>query len=533
MHDQCTPNWYRLIPDKNGSYINGSWSELAVGDKKPLAPMIGSGTTADGYGPLYYASQVLPDGRLIVMGGEAENSTGTCSTSPAADSTKGSLYNPHANTWSAVPCPGSTSSNSCTGINAWANIGDSASVLLGPNTITGTYAKASFFLQNCCQSILAAVATIAPFPGTTVTWTQTTNGKADANNEEGWTLLPNGTVMAVDVGASPGTELFFPSQNCPTPTQCNGQWVSAGNTAPNLISTSPPSEIGPAVSIGYNMVVQFGGNPSTSVFVYPTGNINSTVWTVGPSFPTREGGNPQEVADGPAALLPNGNILVQSSQAYKGSYDGRPSHFWEFSTAGMTPQTPGVGTLTEVNHPACNDKSLANTGSYEGRMLVLPATADAPNGQVLWDAGPDSAQCTFIYVVDATDGTPNRVMRPLPHINSISSTTLTQGGTNYTLIGSMFRDVSQGASYGDDAQMATNYPIVRITNNTSNRVCWGRTHDWEILTSTQFDIPPATTPASDWALVENGCDNKSGGGVSTLVVIVNGLVSNPMAVTIQ
>jgi len=101
MHDICTPNWYRLIPDQFGSYINGSWSELAVGDDLPLAPMIGSGVSPDGYGPLFYASAVLPDGRLIVNGGEYEDSANGCS--PSVDSTKGSLYNPQTNTWSAVP----------------------------------------------------------------------------------------------------------------------------------------------------------------------------------------------------------------------------------------------------------------------------------------------------------------------------------------------------------------------------------------------------------------------------------------------
>ena len=76
--------------------------------------MIGSGTTPDGYGPEFFASAVLPDGRLIVQGGEAENSangTGsppisTCpGTGNAADSNKGSLYNPFANTWSMVKPP--------------------------------------------------------------------------------------------------------------------------------------------------------------------------------------------------------------------------------------------------------------------------------------------------------------------------------------------------------------------------------------------------------------------------------------------
>jgi hypothetical protein len=538
VHEVCSPNWHRLIPDQNGSYIKGSWSTFAKGDNNngstPLAQMNGAGTAGD-YGPLFYASQVLPDGRLIVMGGEYENNQTSCGSKNAAvQSTKGSLYNPHTNTWTMVPCPGSNSATSCSGSNAWTTIGDAGSVLLGPNTITGTYAPASFFLQNS-QTIQAAVASIAAFPGTTVTWTQTNNGKADGNDEEGWTLLPNGTVLAVDIGKAPGAELFFPGQNCPTSTQCNGQWVSAGSTAPNLVNTGL-GEIGPAVSIGFNMVVQFGGNGGTSIFVYPTGNIGSNLWTPGPSFPNSP--QQQEVADGPAALLPNGNILVQASFAYTTSppiVDGRPSHFYEFDTVGISPQYPCGNPANCANRlPAVNDPSCApNTGSFEGRMLVLPATADAQNGQVLWDAG-EGFSCASIYVVNSTDGTPNRVMRPLPHISSISSTTLTRGST-YTLTGSMFRDVSQGGSYGDNAQMSTNYPIVRITNNSTGHVCWGRSHDWAIWTSTQFDVPPDNTGSggnSDWALVENPCDT-AGGGASTLVVIVNGLVSNSMAVTIQ
>src|SRR5208337_1707318 len=46
--------WYRLTPDVNGSYLNGTWSTLA--------PM--------NYARLYYSSQVLRDGRVLVAGGE-------------------------------------------------------------------------------------------------------------------------------------------------------------------------------------------------------------------------------------------------------------------------------------------------------------------------------------------------------------------------------------------------------------------------------------------------------------------------------
>ncbi len=86
MHDTCTPSWFRLLPANTGNfangYINGQWSATAIGDNAALAPMIGTGNAPDNYGPLYFASVVLPDGRFIINGGEGENSTGSCQTSP-------------------------------------------------------------------------------------------------------------------------------------------------------------------------------------------------------------------------------------------------------------------------------------------------------------------------------------------------------------------------------------------------------------------------------------------------------------------
>jgi hypothetical protein len=495
MHQVCTPNWYRLIPDQFGSYINGSWSELAVGDNLPLAPMIGSGSAPDGYGPLFYASAVLPDGRLIVNGGEYENSTVACFGT--ADSTKGSLYNPNTNTWSAVPPPA-----------GWTKIGDANSIVLGTNVITGGYEASSYMIGNCCDAggpgqpgRQQAVATITPIPGTSVTWTITGAGKADPNSEEGWVLLPNGWLLTVDTQNGTHAERF----NTPT-----NMWVSAGNTPVflgNNLGLPIVPEMGPGVSIGFGVVVQFGANNHTAVFTLANGGS----WTAGPDFP-----DSQEVADGPAALLPDGNILVQTSVGFNA-----PSLFWEFPASVLTPQNPVAGAPVPVNNPPCSDAVLTNVPAFKSRMLVLP------NGQILWDAG-EGFNCTSVYIPNAGDGSPNPTQRPAPHVATISSTTLFRGNT-YSLTGSMFRGFSQGATYGDDAQMATNYPLIQITNNASGHVCWGRTHDWAFLTSTQFDVPPAATPASGWALVENPCDT----GASTLVLITNGIASNPIAVTIN
>lgn len=47
-------NWYRLAPDASGSYLNGTWTQLA----SMSIPR------------LYFASHILRDGRLWLLGGE-------------------------------------------------------------------------------------------------------------------------------------------------------------------------------------------------------------------------------------------------------------------------------------------------------------------------------------------------------------------------------------------------------------------------------------------------------------------------------
>ena len=63
VHDEPDTNklaatnaWYKLTPDSKGSYIDGTWSKIA--------------SMPNNYAPLYFASAILPDGRMIVEGGE-------------------------------------------------------------------------------------------------------------------------------------------------------------------------------------------------------------------------------------------------------------------------------------------------------------------------------------------------------------------------------------------------------------------------------------------------------------------------------
>ena len=69
-------DWWKLTPDINGSYVNGSWSQLA--------------SLASDYGPLFFGSAVLADGRVLVEGGEQNFSQYVWTN-------KGAIYDPIAN----------------------------------------------------------------------------------------------------------------------------------------------------------------------------------------------------------------------------------------------------------------------------------------------------------------------------------------------------------------------------------------------------------------------------------------------------
>jgi hypothetical protein len=98
------------------------------------------------------------------------------------------------------------------------------------------------------------------------------------------------------------------------------------------------------------------------------------------------------------------------------------------------------------------------------------------------------------------------------------------GSINNSVFGTQFNGLSQGAAYGDDAQSATNYPLVRITNNATGDLAYARTHNHSTmavatgsaLVSTLFDVP---------ANIETG--------PSTLQVVSNGIPSAEMPINVS
>ena len=263
-------------------------------------------------------------------------------------------------------------------------------------------------------------------------------------------------------------------------------------------------EIGPALLRPDGTVFATGATGFNDIY-----NTSTSTWSSGPSFPTisvtysANGCTISNVteqlvmADAPAALLPDGNVLVAPGpvDSQSGCEWIPPTGFFEFD-----------GTnLTQVAEPG---GFAADVPSYVGRLLVLPT------GQVMY-----TNESTDVEIYTPA-GTPNALWAPTITGSPVQ---VSAGGTNYLLTGTQFNGLSQAVSYGDDYQAATNYPLVRITNIATGHVFYARTHDHSTMgivtgstsVTTKFDVP---------ASIE--------GGASTLVVIANGIESLSVPVNV-
>lgn len=444
VHDCLNADWWILTPGKFGNYATGYWTQAAT-------PPVIDGTQ---YAPEYFASAVLSDGRVIVVGGEYNNGT-------LQDTNSGAIYDPLFNVWQAVNPPATIGAQ---------EIGDAASVVL---------ANGVFMLAPCCsqpyqnyrlnESKLTWYPAAAPNEG----------GQQD-QDEQGYELLPKGKVLTIDVYGSPNeVEQFTASTNI---------WRMAENTPVSLVDPDAcmTHEIGPAVVRGQTLVA-FGGNTGcTTPATDPTAIYTPAwgTWSPGPVVPSvcgSGGASPCTLADAPAALLRTGNILFAASAGYSTA----PTHFFEFTQA---------NSIVQVSDPVQD----SNIPSNKYNFLELP------NGQIFVTNG-------VISPAEVYTPTGTTLAAYVPTVTSVNSTLSASGGP-YVLSGKQLNGRSQGAMYGDDTQAATNYPLVRIKNNATGHVFYAYTFGYSTMSialneasSFSFLVATATeTGASTLEVVANG-----------------------------
>ena len=261
-------------------------------------------------------------------------------------------------------------------------------------------------------------------------------GKSDFNAEEGWTLLANGTILTADVKNAPNSEIYNPA---------TGNWKSAGSTIVDLHSPSPyhsclpygpepkdcylpPGEIGPSIlrpdgSVFYTGSYSCGYGAGHTAIYYSTGSKAGT-WATGPNFP-----NGDNAGDSFAALEPSGNVLV-------------------FGDSGTLYEWNGT-TFTQVN------------GASEAGPPIL-----LPTGQIMMVGILERRSVHAARFAPSELGSEDQEV-PSEH----------RAGQTYKITGTQFNGLGQAMSFGDEFQNATNYPLVRITNNSSGNVYYARTHN--------------------------------------------------------
>ncbi len=349
--------WMKLTPDRRkGSYVNGTWTTLAPSHLPAI----------------YFASQVLPDGRFWYVGGEY--------TGPGLLpnwGSRGEIYDPVANRWKDIRVvPGSTvclfvlcvwrsrlpdrrgSKNvypQTAGIQpGWAVYGEgipngATIVSVDENSFrisaaaTVTVPGNSLFFNNCFQELgcfgddpsmlLPGGKILAGYLLGNSTWLYDiasnswsatgNNVYNDSSDEEGWAKLPNGNVMTYDLfksidplgdGSNQANGSYAEQYN---PT--NGSWSSispsdgsAHGFIPQLSSVETGYELGPMLRLQDGRVLVIGATQNTGIY-----NPSTNTWSAGPQILGTLSNGPHPDArkvpfggdDAPAAELPNGHVI--------------------------------------------------------------------------------------------------------------------------------------------------------------------------------------------------------------------------------
>ena len=463
-------NWYRLSPDGHGDYRSGTWSGAL--------PMSGQRK--------YFASGVLKDGRVYVVGGEYSDILGDTDTSTDND-TRGEIFDPVSGTWSTMnkPTPGFDFI-----------LGDCISIVLEDGRV----------LFGAVSANATTGARTAIWDPVTDMWVEAgtkfgtvANTKKGNANEESWCLLPNGNIVTVQItntSATQNAEMYVPA---------NDEWVSAGTTSSTLpvgaIGGTTLNEIGGAVTLMNGKAFFVGGSGHTGIYTSGATVTAKGTWTAGPDLPADAGNTNapaglQTSLDGSVVVLPNGHVLLTSGPVDAGGqFFSGPVSICDVDPDTNTLTTPTSQPTSPPGH------------TWQCAFLILP------NGHVLMTGEQNTIN---EYVPDAAELTPKASWRPV--VTAAPSALI--AGHAYQIAGKQLNGLTHANGYGDDRQNATNYPIARLTSSSGD-VHYLRTRDFSTMGI-------ATGSAIVTAVVEVPSNIPPGSW--NLEVVANGIASAPTPV---
>jgi hypothetical protein len=470
--------WLRLTPN-NGNYETGAWS----------------GELNMQYARQFFASGVMSDGRVFVIGGEYSNDP---AAGPAGqnDAWSGEIFDPDTDQapWTPIIKPAAFQfvRGDCNG-----SVLADGRVLLGGASVTeppSTWSQLTAIWDPTDNTWIQAGLEFGAVSSTT---------KEDPFEEETFCLLPDGSVLAPAVRDTPKAQRYLPSLD---------QWVDCQDSPVQLAATSIQGtleeETGPTILLPSGAAFAIGGSGQTALYTPPTADpTGKGSWMQGPTFPQDTSANPNwptlTALDAPACLLPSGKVVCMGgTTAPDEEYFSLNPVLLEYdpaSTATTLPQLDVQPALPAGNY------------TWQSFMLLLPT------GQILLSARTSTL---FLYTPDPATSAPQAAWRPA----NISAPPVMDLGYRYTVSGTQLNGLSQAVCYGDDAGMATNYPIVQLTNPATGQVVYVRSYDFSTM-----GVATGTTVQSCTIDIPSDLD----AGEWNLVVIANGIASEPVSVNLR
>lgn len=452
--------WVKLTPDAKGSYVNGTWVTLG----KMITPR------------LYFASQVMQNGNLWLMGGEYTGPYFDANWGPQAE-----IYNTLRNTWSEAasypPQTGCglvpvTSSVSLTAGSAAIDGIYSTYRILSGWTVAGTGIPANatvIKVESPTSVIMSAKATasgpaIVQFVGEptscfgddpsilvpghkilagnllgpetylysisdnafTPTGTKVYN---DSSDEEGWAVLPHGKILNYDLFQSIATNTGYAETYNPA----TGLWTSispadgtARGTLPVLSDTQVGYELGPLIRLLDGRALVIGANQHTALYT-----PSSNTWAPGPDMRadlTGPGGTIPNALfgadDAAAAILPNGHVFLTADAGPNPvSLRGRTR---DGSASVSLPTTAGLQSTWSVAQAdgknttippgtviySVDSPTSITLGTYDASNNLVTVNAQKTQGNIKLVLGGVFSSPTQLFDFDPNAGTMTPIAGP-------------------------------------------------------------------------------------------------------------------------
>jgi hypothetical protein len=454
--------WYKLTNDFQGHYNNSQWT--------PLPPMHKSRK--------FYGSTVLRDGKIFVVGGEYGDPGAAASAE---------IYDPVKQSWGdGIITPNST--------------------LLDPTLTSPNTGELQGFYDCQCSLLPDGKVLIVPvapktqnetliYDPVSTTWSSA-GSSLQRLGEAGLVKIVGGSTtsfLTVDPDRT-SSERYIPGVGWKVDAPVSDPATGAIDLYVSLsgVFHSYVGEIGPSIFLPNGKALFLGGTGHTAIYS-PSGSSANGSWKKGPEMPLNSDGKQLVAADAPCAMMVNGKVLCALSEAPYISLAG----FGDIQFPSVTtfveydPFSGSSGVFNKLNGPTGNTDSVA---PFQTTMLNLP------DGTILY-----SHQNTDLHIYKPS-GSPLADKKP-------TVAQVSRGSTGYHLTGTKLTGFSAGAAYGDDAQMDTDFPLIKLSlvtiSPSPQRVYYARTRNWT-TTSTDFDLPSGLPSGTYW-----------------LYAVVNGISSDP------